>query len=147
MKELWQELILFLQGAIAPVIGEAKKATGNIFFDIYVLDFLDVPDTVSEYDLQKGRGLLLPLANLFFYKRNTAALFFYFTRIAIIYPLFCCGRDIGLGCRLGRCFCFAEVSTGHPHPSPTTATVKFYKNKEEMYLIRYISSNFIPNRN
>ena len=21
-----------------------------------------------------------------------------------------------LGCRLGRCFCFAEVSTGHPHP-------------------------------
>jgi len=22
----------------------------------------------------------------------------------------------GLACRLGRCFCFAEVSTGHPHP-------------------------------
>ena len=21
-----------------------------------------------------------------------------------------------LGFRLGRCFCFAEVSTGHPHP-------------------------------
>ena len=21
----------------------------------------------------------------------------------------------GLDCRLGRCFCFAEVSTGHPH--------------------------------
>ena len=21
-----------------------------------------------------------------------------------------------LACRLGRCFCFAEVSTGHPHP-------------------------------
>ena len=21
----------------------------------------------------------------------------------------------GLACRLGRCFCFAEVSTGHPH--------------------------------
>ncbi len=58
MKELWQELILFLQVAIAPVIGEAKKATGNIFFDIYVLDFLDVPDTVSEYDLQKGRGVI-----------------------------------------------------------------------------------------
>ena len=24
----------------------------------------------------------------------------------------------GLACRLGRCFCFAEVSTGHPHPKP-----------------------------
>ncbi len=22
----------------------------------------------------------------------------------------------GLGCRLGRCFCCAEVTTGHPHP-------------------------------
>ena len=22
-----------------------------------------------------------------------------------------------LGCRLGRCFCFAEVSAGHPHPN------------------------------
>ena len=28
-----------------------------------------------------------------FYKRNMAAKFFYFTRIAIIYPLFCCGRS------------------------------------------------------
>jgi hypothetical protein len=26
-------------------------------------------------------------------------------------------REGGLGCRLGRCFCFTEVSTGHPHPS------------------------------
>ena len=25
-------------------------------------------------------------------------------------------RDSGLGCRLGRCFYYAEVSTGHPHP-------------------------------
>ena len=25
-------------------------------------------------------------------------------------------REGGLGCRLGRCFCFVEVSTGHPHP-------------------------------
>ena len=25
-------------------------------------------------------------------------------------------REGGLGCRLGRCFCFAEVSSGHPHP-------------------------------
>ena len=42
------------QNPIAPAIGEAKKATGNIFLDTYVLDFLDVPDTVSEYDLQKS---------------------------------------------------------------------------------------------
>ena len=25
-------------------------------------------------------------------------------------------REGGLGCRLGRCFGYAEVSTGHPHP-------------------------------
>ncbi len=25
-------------------------------------------------------------------------------------------REGGLGYRLGRCFCFAGVSTGHPHP-------------------------------
>ena len=25
-------------------------------------------------------------------------------------------KEGGLGCRLGRCFCYAEVSTGHPHP-------------------------------
>ena len=31
-------------------------------------------------------------------------------------------REGGLGCRLGRCFCFAEVSTGHPHPLLTTLT-------------------------
>ena len=25
-------------------------------------------------------------------------------------------KEGGLGCRLGRCFCYAEASTGHPHP-------------------------------
>ena len=25
-------------------------------------------------------------------------------------------REGDLGCRLGRCFFFAKVSTGHPHP-------------------------------
>ena len=25
------------------------------------------------------------------------------------------GQGLGLTCRFGRCFCFAEVSTGHPH--------------------------------
>ena len=54
-----------------------------------------------------------------------------------------------------RCFSVLSVSqlsiryfvAGGASPSPTTATVKFYKNKEEMYLIRYISSNFTPNHN
>ena len=54
-----------------------------------------------------------------------------------------------------RCFSILPVSqvsirysvAGGTCPSPTTATVKFYKNKEEMYLIRYISSNFTPNHN
>ena len=32
----------------------AKKATGNIFLDNYILDFLDVPDPMSEHDLQKS---------------------------------------------------------------------------------------------
>ena len=32
---------------------------------------------------------------------------------------------------------------GGASPSPTRVAVKFYKNKEEMYLIGYISSNFI----
>ena len=31
-------------------------------------------------------------------------------------------REGGLGYRLGRCFCFTEVSTGHPHPLLTTLT-------------------------
>ena len=43
----------------------------------------------------------------------------YGSRPAIILHLACSGGRQGLGCRLGRCFCFAEVSTGHPHPSPT----------------------------
>ena len=38
-----------------------------------------------------ARELAPPARKLVFYKRNTAALFFCFTRIAIIYPLFCCG--------------------------------------------------------
>ena len=33
-------------------------------------------------------------------------------------------REGGLGCRLGRCFCFAEVSTGHPHPMDNSLTLE-----------------------
>ena len=50
----YYERYMLSQNPIAPAIGKAKKATGNIFLDTYVLDFLDVPDTVSEYDLQKS---------------------------------------------------------------------------------------------
>ena len=39
------------QNPIAPAMGEAKKAIENKFLDTYVLEFLDIPDTVSEYDL------------------------------------------------------------------------------------------------
>lgn len=35
-------------------VEELKRSTGNIFLDNCVLDFLDVPDTVSEHDLQKS---------------------------------------------------------------------------------------------
>ncbi|MCD8006072.1 MAG: PDDEXK nuclease domain-containing protein [Oscillospiraceae bacterium] len=38
----------------APAIEDSKNSTGNIFLDSYVLEFLDVPDTVSEHDLQKS---------------------------------------------------------------------------------------------
>ena len=35
-------------------IEECKQATGNIFLDNYVLDFLNIPDEISERDLQKS---------------------------------------------------------------------------------------------
>ena len=54
---IWQidsgyyERYMLSQNPIAPAMGEAKKSIENIFLDTYVLDFLDIPDTVSEYDL------------------------------------------------------------------------------------------------
>lgn len=39
---------------ISPIIRSANNETGNIFLDNYVLDFLNVPDKVSERDLQKS---------------------------------------------------------------------------------------------
>ena len=44
-------------------------------------------------------------------------------------------REGGLGCRLGRCFCFAEVSTGHPHPSPTFA-IKITQKERRSVLMK-----------
>ena len=50
----YYERYMLSQRPITPAIEESRKATGNIFLDNYVLDFLDVPDTVSERDLKKS---------------------------------------------------------------------------------------------
>lgn len=50
----YYERYMLSKRPIAPVIEEAKKAAGNIFLDNYILDFLDVPESVSERDLQKS---------------------------------------------------------------------------------------------
>lgn len=50
----YYERYMLSQNPVAPAITEAKKATNNIFLDNYVLDFLDVPESVSEHDLQKS---------------------------------------------------------------------------------------------
>lgn len=48
------ERYMLSQKTLTPAIEESKRATGNVFLDNYVLDFLDVPETVSERDLQKS---------------------------------------------------------------------------------------------
>lgn len=50
----YYERYMLSQKPAAPVLAESKKATNNIFLDNYVLDFLDVPESVSEHDLQKS---------------------------------------------------------------------------------------------
>lgn len=50
----YYERYMLSQKPLSPAIDESKKATGNIFLDNYVLDFLDVPDIVSERDLRKS---------------------------------------------------------------------------------------------
>ena len=47
------ERYMLSQKPLTPAIEESRRATGNVFLDNYVLDFLDVPETVSERDLQK----------------------------------------------------------------------------------------------
>lgn len=48
------ERYMLSQKTLTPAIEKSKRATGNVFLDNYVLDFLDVPETVSECDLQKS---------------------------------------------------------------------------------------------
>lgn len=50
----YYERYMLSQKPLIPAIKESKRATGNVFLDNYVLDFLDVPETVSERDLQKS---------------------------------------------------------------------------------------------
>lgn len=50
----YYERYMLSQKTSSPVIIGCQKALGNVFLDKYVLDFLDVPDNVSEYDLQKS---------------------------------------------------------------------------------------------
>lgn len=50
----YYERYMLSQKPLTPAIEEARRATGNVFLDNYVLDFLDVPETVSERDLQKS---------------------------------------------------------------------------------------------
>lgn len=39
---------------LSPAIEESRKATGNVFLDNYILDFLDAPSIITERDLQKS---------------------------------------------------------------------------------------------
>lgn len=50
----YYERYVLSQRPLAPALAESRRVTGNIFLDNYVLDFLDVPDSVSEHDLQKS---------------------------------------------------------------------------------------------
>ena len=50
----YYEIYMLSQNPQSLALETAKKATGNIFLDNYVLDFLDVPDPMSEHDLQKS---------------------------------------------------------------------------------------------
>ncbi|MCD8116431.1 MAG: PDDEXK nuclease domain-containing protein [Oscillospiraceae bacterium] len=50
----YYERYMLSQKPLPPAAEEARKATGNVFLDSYVLDFLDVPGAVSEHDLQKS---------------------------------------------------------------------------------------------
>lgn len=50
----YYERYMLSQKPLIPAIDESKQATGNIFLDNYVLDFLNLPAEVSEHDLQKS---------------------------------------------------------------------------------------------
>ena len=50
----YYERFMLSQKPTTPAIAEAKRSTSNVFLDTYTLEFLDVPETVNEKDLQKS---------------------------------------------------------------------------------------------
>lgn len=50
----YYERFMLSQKPAPPAITEARKSTRNVFLDTYTLEFLDVPEAVSEKDLQKS---------------------------------------------------------------------------------------------
>ena len=50
----YYERYLLSKTHLSPAVSQAHNDTGNIFLDNYVLDFLDLPEKVSEKDLQKS---------------------------------------------------------------------------------------------
>ena len=48
------ERYMLSKSHLSPAVSQAHNDTGNIFLDNYVLDFLDLPEKVSEKDLQKS---------------------------------------------------------------------------------------------
>ena len=50
----YYERFMLSKSQLSPAISQVHSDTGNIFLDNYVLDFLDLPEKVSEKDLQKS---------------------------------------------------------------------------------------------
>lgn len=50
----YYERYMLSQKPLMPALKEAGRKTGKVFLDQYVFDFLDVPELVSEHDLQKS---------------------------------------------------------------------------------------------
>lgn len=50
----YYERYMLSRKPLSPAIEESRRATGNVFLDNYVHDFLDVPEIVSEKDLRKS---------------------------------------------------------------------------------------------
>ena len=50
----YYERYMLSKKSLTPAAEKAKSATQNIFLDNYVLDFLDLPETVTEHDLQRS---------------------------------------------------------------------------------------------
>ena len=50
----YYERFMLSQKPTTPAIAEVKRATGNVFLDTYTLDFLDLPESVSERDFSSA---------------------------------------------------------------------------------------------